>query len=337
MKIAVIGTVMRDEIHTVRGERRESFGGILYNLLALASLTRSTDRILPYCFLDADHLQSLNKEYFFEFPQISTATMFPSPTGTDENILRYQTSSDREEIMTIRTPELEMKHMLTLLDASAILVNVINGREISLELLGELRSQTEAHVHLDIHNLGKELDEKGKLTPKGLPNWRDWLAQVDTVQANEWEIELLTGTKPTTEEEFRKAALEMLSVRNIKAAAVTIGGKGAIVAHRMADDKKPRILRYPAIDVKEIQDTTGCGDCFSSAFVVGMLRYRNPARAGLLATTLSGLNTQGGGPDTLAAVANGLEANAKKHFPELYVQIAKGWLGEPVDEELSTV
>lgn len=334
MKIAVIGTVMRDEIHTARGERRESFGGILYNVVALAAMTRRTDRILPICHLGAEHLELLRERYFSRTPQIDASGIRISPDGTDQNVLRYRTQSDREEQMTINTPPLAADHLSEAVDARAILINFINGREISLDALRELRASTNAHLHLDIHNLGKKIDATGRLAPHGLPDWREWLALVDTVQANEWEAELITGRKPTTEEEYRAFVLELLSVPALKAAALTIGGLGSVLVHRLARDGRPRLLRVPAMPVAEIVDTTGCGDCYSSAFVLELLRSGNVAKAALLATTLSGLKTQGGGLDDLGNIARGLELSAYKASPELLERIQQGYLGELI--ELST-
>ncbi|MBI5154014.1 carbohydrate kinase family protein [Candidatus Poribacteria bacterium] len=326
MKIAVAGTVMRDEIHTVRGERRESFGGILYNVLALAAMTTGEDSIRPICALGADHLAAIREQYFSRYRQIDCRGMRENPDGTDENILRYRTSSDREETMTLHTRPLSEADLEPARDCDAVLINFINGRELSLEVLRQLRASSHAWLHLDIHNLGKRLDESSRLLPSGLPDWRDWLAQVDTVQANEWEIELLTGRKPESEIELNESALELLSIPNVKAAAITIGGRGAVVAHRMSQDAAPRLLRFPALTGFDAVDTTGCGDCFSSAFIVELLKSRNPARAGLVATVLSGLNARGGGLEALASDVS-LDAAARHTFPDMTARIAQGWLG----------
>jgi len=45
MKIAILGAVCFDEIFPLDGERRESFGGILYNAAALASILEGADDV----------------------------------------------------------------------------------------------------------------------------------------------------------------------------------------------------------------------------------------------------------------------------------------------------
>ena len=329
VQIAVIGAVMRDEIHTWRGERRVSFGGILYNLKALAAMTGPGDRVRPFCFAAREDLIAIRDEHFRETPHVDFATALACDAGTDENVLRYRSPSSRDEVMTLRTPSLGTEHLDRAREADAILVNFINGREIARETLAELRAETEAHIHLDIHNLGKTVDDSGRLTPKGLPDWREWLELIDTVQANEWEVQLVTGKKPETVEEYEAAALEFLSVPTLKAAAVTVGGAGSVLAHRLAEDGRPRVLRIPALDVDDVIDTTGCGDSYSSGFVTAMLRTGNPARAGLVASALSGLNTRAGGLASISGRSE-VETAAKTRFPELYTKIENGWMGETV-------
>ncbi|MGI6460589.1 MAG: hypothetical protein ACOX5J_10935 [Candidatus Hydrogenedentales bacterium] len=47
MKIAILGAVCFDEIFALDGERRESFGGILYNAAALSSVLDAGDACAP--------------------------------------------------------------------------------------------------------------------------------------------------------------------------------------------------------------------------------------------------------------------------------------------------
>jgi hypothetical protein len=53
-RIAAIGTVNRDTIYTPDGVVTERFGGLLYTVLALASLADSGTMICPVCLVGAD-------------------------------------------------------------------------------------------------------------------------------------------------------------------------------------------------------------------------------------------------------------------------------------------
>ena len=95
MRIAVIGTIMRDEIHTASGEVVESFGGILYNVVALAALTRGTDKVVPVCRIGKDHLAHITERYMGLSGHVPATCVHASPGGTDENLIRYGGGGDR--------------------------------------------------------------------------------------------------------------------------------------------------------------------------------------------------------------------------------------------------
>ncbi len=329
MRFTVIGTVMRDEIHTASGETVESFGGILYNVVALAALTRGTDKIVPVCRIGEKHLAFVTQRYFGLSGHVPATCVHTSPGGTDENVIRYGGKGDRQECMTLNTEPLTAKILEPVRDCESILLNPVSGREISLELLREFREAARGHIHLDMHNLGKEIDSSGYLAPAKLPNWKEWFSLVDTVQANEWEVEAILGARPESQDEFRDAAIELLSVEGLRAAIVTGGERGATIAHRLTGDREIHTLHVPALPLDQVVDTTGCGDCFAAGFVVGMQRYRNPLRATLMATVLSGLNATGGGPDDIAAKTRRIEAEIRLHYRDLDSRIGSGWPGEP--------
>lgn len=325
MDISILGTVMHDEIVTLDGQRRESFGGILYNALAIATLVRPSDRVRPVCQIGDEHFALLREQFFRRFPQIATEDIEVSTVGTDSNRLVYRTASARDEVMTIRSRPLEPSRLARAVHSQAVVVNFINGQEVSLEVLRWLRGHANGLIHLDVHNLGRRRDAQGRPVPSALPEWRDWLANVDTVQLNEWEAEVLFGTRPQTPEDGEAIVREMLSVESLRAAVLTMGGAGAVMAHRRVDGQI-RIVRVPAIASMKIVDTTGCGDCFSAGFVVGWLRRRNFAYAAVLASTVSNLNCEQFGLEGVTQIAN-VNETMREHYGSLLEKIEKGWDG----------
>lgn len=318
---------MRDEITTWRGESIVAHGGLLYNLRALAALLGDGDAILPFAFAGPGDRRAVVEGQDWP-PLVDWTGLGACAEGSDENVLSYRSPSARDERMTLRTPPLRLADLGPAIDCDAILINFINGRELSLGTLAELRAATRAHIHLDVHNLGKGPDENGRLVARGLPGWRDWLGLVDTVQANEWEVENLLGRKPVADAECRAAALELLGPGNLKAAAVTVGGAGSFVAHRMGPGAGVRTLHAPALGLDDVRDTTGCGDSYSSGFVRSLLRSGNPARAALVASALSGLNARPGGLANVRG-ADDVEETVRRRFPELARRVADGWTGDP--------
>ena len=54
LRIALLGTINRDTIHTADGVTTESYGGLLYSILALAEIASSHVAIYPICNVGAD-------------------------------------------------------------------------------------------------------------------------------------------------------------------------------------------------------------------------------------------------------------------------------------------
>ena len=53
-RIALLGTINRDTIYTADGVTTESYGGLLYSILALAEIASSQVAIYPICNVGAD-------------------------------------------------------------------------------------------------------------------------------------------------------------------------------------------------------------------------------------------------------------------------------------------
>lgn len=81
--------------------------------------------------------------------------------------------------------------------------------------------------------------------------------------------------------------------RGVGTCALTMGGEGSIIV-----SKDGTRVRLPAHDVA-VSDTTGCGDSYTSGFIVGLSHGWNLERCGRFATAVSAL------------VATGLGSNAK--------------------------
>ncbi len=321
MDISVVGAVMHDEIVTPDGRTRSSFGGILYNVLALCTITRPTDYIRPFCQIGADHIETLTRQCLSRHGQIDQSHVRVNPRGTDTNRLVYRSASARDERMTIHSDPFDPERLLAAAGSDAVLVNYINGTEVPLETLRWLRRNMRGMIHLDIHNLGR--------VPGGgrFDAWPDWVENVDVVQFNEWEAERFFGEVPSTPPQQEQAVLRFLSVRGPRAAVLTLGEGGCLLGH-VRPDGGIRLVRVPAIKPETVVDTTGCGDCFSAGFVVGWLRWRSFPKAALLAVTLSSLKTRLFGLQELASLRDVVGA-MQRQFGDTIARIDSGWDGEP--------
>lgn len=108
---------------------------------------------------------------------------------------------------------------------------------------------------------------------------------VDYVLPNEEQIRRMTGKADP-----HSAARDLLD-RGANGVVVTLGAAGSLVVTRK------KAIRIPALDVPVV-DTTGCGDAYCAAFIIGILDGSDPFEAARLGTAAA------------ATVAGGLGSNA---------------------------
>jgi ribokinase len=77
--------------------------------------------------------------------------------------------------------------------------------------------------------------------------------------------------------------------RGVPTVAVKCGPDGCVVG---ADEA---IARVPAYRVSPVVDTTGAGDAFDAAFLVGLARGRDPVASARMGVVLAGLKCRGRG------------------------------------------
>jgi ribokinase len=124
-------------------------------------------------------------------------------------------------------------------------------------------TEIEATLHAArlARELGKLVVWNPALAPAhGVPEELVQLA--DVVVPNESEAALLTGQPVEEENQVRRAAATLLG-RGVGAVVMTLGGRGALLAHPGGVN---RIAPVPV----DVVDTTGAGDAFCGALAVGL-------------------------------------------------------------------
>ena len=123
----------------------------------------------------------------------------------------------------------------------------------------------------------------------GDPGLLEWIApalpHLDVLLPNDEQVLGFTG------EDSLEAGCRALIARGVGMVAATCGADGAIVVD---GDGEP--TRVPAFDV-DVVDTTGCGDAFSTGFVVGLGLGRSPRDAAVLGCASAALVAGGLGSD----------------------------------------
>ncbi|HXK58608.1 MAG TPA: ribokinase [Acidobacteriota bacterium] len=110
---------------------------------------------------------------------------------------------------------------------------------------------------------------------------------VDIITPNETEAEILTGIRPDSQEQLRKAAEELLR-RGVNTVVITMGGKGSFLVSGEETGMVPTVPIRPV-------DTTAAGDAFNAALAIALAEGRGlresisfANRAGALTATRLG-------------------------------------------------
>jgi len=325
MRLSVLGAVVYDEIVTHRGERRESYGGITYNVAAFCSIVSDDTVIVPVSNVAEDHFEHV-VALMSQYPQVEIAELQRVPGKLTHAKLTYETVSRRDESVRHMMTPLTTDRITSCENSDAVLMNFVNGTEIDLPTFAALRNQTNAPIHLDVHSKVGRWDREGKKTLVPFSDWRDWVRHLDIIQMNEFECELIVGRKLTGYDDYVSAATEIAD-GGAQIVAVTLGPLGSVLVYRK--NKKRYSSVCPAADVDNVIDTTGCGDSFSAGFLWNYLQCGNAVAANAAANIVGGINCTISGIGHLEKARNALE-QIPRWFPDLARKLDAGWPGDEI-------
>ena len=288
MKITIIGEIFYDEIFPYHGKKQTGFGGILYNLIALANLADSSTILYPISYLWKKHFKEVQR-ICKPYSNIDLSGIIPSSKGTETARLTYSSWEKREEKIILYNPVILFGKIKKYLDVDAILINFTALREISLATLQKIRYSTKALIMLDLHSFASRIDKNSIRHPRYIPNWEKWMDCVDIVQGNLREMESLLGSSLKDNGKIRRGHHGILKTKT-KIVITTLAESGAIISwknRRKVYSKK--ISTYP---VKKMIDPTGSGDVFASAFLWKYLKTNNPNKSTNYANKIAAINCQ---------------------------------------------
>ena len=325
MRISVLGAVVYDEIVTHLGEKRESYGGITYNIAAFSSIISADTVLVPVSNVAEDHFERV-LSLLSGYPQVELGELQRVPGKLTHAKLTYETVSRRDETVKHMMAPLTKERIASCSDSDAVLMNFVNGLEIDLSTFAALRQLTKAFIHLDVHSKVGRWDSDGKKTLVGFPDWRDWVQHLGSIQMNEFECELIVGRKLSGYDDFVHAAGEIVD-GGASIVTVTLGPLGSVLVYRK--DGKRFSSVCPATDIDNVIDTTGCGDSFSAGFMWSYLQCCNPLAANAAANIVGGVNCTISGIGHLEEARDAL-GQIPHWFPDLASKLDAGWLGDEI-------
>jgi len=288
MRIGILGQPCIDEIvqegHTIA---HSTLGGVMYSFAAMERLISEAGKpgdvfagLSWYANPDTLKLHSL----FSKFTHMDrTAGLWPIDVQTNRVQLQYRQSGERLEhcphILPALTADQLTPDLLSSLDG--LFINMISGFDVSIDTLELALAQTskKPFIHLDIHAL--VLGDLSKATPsdpnygagrqpRGVKEWRRWLAIADSVQLNELEVRWFADPEITKEPELIKY-IQTTRTPRPKYVIITRAVKGATLF-----DFEKEMMHHAAAPEMKIVETTGSGDVFGSAFIFQLLGGHAP-------------------------------------------------------------
>ncbi len=305
MRIGIIGQPCIDEIiHVAHSSAvpEQALGGVFYSYAAMERLMRKCgsegDLFAPLTWLsepDRPFLETLLNK----FQHINRGTgLWPTDSQTNRVQLVYRENGERTEHCPHILPSLNLNQLsVDVVDSlDGLFVNMISGYDVSIDTLEAALNGVvkRPYVHVDIHALVlgslSERDENapfgGGREPRGVKEWKRWLAIADSVQLNELELRWFADPEIRSEQEFVMNIMLTGQFPKLKHLILTRAVRGAT----LFDFKNEMVYNATPPTIKAIE-TTGSGDVFGSAFVFSVLSGKPPDEALQNAVEMASWNT----------------------------------------------
>ncbi len=265
LKITVIGSINEDFI-VHKGMEKHSYGGILYNLAALATLLPQVE-IRPVASLGTNIWPKV-KTLTASLKNIDWSKARKLPRKSNRVHLYYALAGEKKERLEFPVPKFRFEDLRPMLQADLVLLNFISGWEISPELFRRIRKEFSGLIHVDIHSLLLGMRKNGGRFARVPKNW-DFLLDADFVQMNQREWELMAQSAFNQVNVLRFC--EKWNNKKWKAIIVTLAERGAAMVYRRNG------LKYLAIEAPKIlqAEQTGAGDFFAAGFIHGLLQNKS--------------------------------------------------------------
>ena len=268
-KIAVIGSINEDFI-VHEGKEKHSYGGILYNLVALATLMPN-GLVQPVACLGKNIWPKV-AGLTGSLKNLDWSRAKKLTRKSNQVRLFYLPNGEKREILKHPVPRFTWQNLNSVLKADVLLLNFISGWEIAPRLFQKLRRNYSGTVHIDLHSLLLGIRKKGLRFARIPENWEAFL-DADFVQMNQREWELVSGLPINRKNLVRFC--RRWNAKKWRAVIVTLAEKGAVLAYR---DRTVKTFSCPAPRIKN-PEPTGAGDFFAAGFLSAILQGKGLKKA----------------------------------------------------------
>lgn len=297
-KIAVVGPVPIDTIYTFKGEVITKYGCVTHPAIALAKLLKGRGKVIPVTHIHkADH-KAVNA-LLSPYENINLSGIYSHNDRGTIIELKFLDQNNRLEKQLSKMSPVKPEDVAPFLDADCFVFVPITDFEIELNTLKFIKENSDALVIFDAHGPTTFVTEEGNRLRRYWREQEAWLPYIDVLKMNLEESLCCWFEKDYTfEEGFDEDNTDHLDAfaghvlsRGVNTLYITLDARGCVIYTGENEVVKKDFVA--SVPVKEVIDTTGCGDSFAGGLAYGFTVHKDAVKAARYANVLGALRTQG--------------------------------------------
>lgn len=300
-RIAILGPIPRDHIVTHQGDLIQKWGCVTHPVIALSVMVGKKIEIVPVSHVRAVDVDNV-MEVFKGYEGLNLKHITSRNDQGDIISLRFIDMNNRLERQTGFMDPIVPADLKQILNCGVFVFIPISDYEVSLDTLKYLKQKSKGTIIFDAHGPTTACLINGERQRKFWIDRDQWLPYIDVLKMNleeahaswfkkEYESQDFNETPEFDTTMLREFAVHCLDV-GVKCVYITVDSRGCMVYYKVKGKLKEEMV--PAVKVKNVVDTTGCGDSFAGGIGYGLLQkatdYVGAARYG---NALGALRTQG--------------------------------------------